>query len=278
MTGLSVLTLVRNRGAHFDKLVEGLARSSLCPAELIVVDMSDVPLARPAIEFPVEMIRLQTDGLPLAAARNRAAAAASGDRLLFLDVDCVPLRECLATMDRTLAEQDALLCADIRYLGPDDARGDWTDAALLAAGMRHPVRDFPAAGVRRETNPGLFWSLAFAIRRERFDALGGFDERFSGYGAEDTDFGFRANAADIPLLFVGGAIACHQHHAIYDPPLQHFADIVRNANRFRQIWGFWPMRGWLDAFAALGLIALTDDTLAIVRMPTEQETASYRQS
>lgn len=278
MTGLSVLTLVRNRDTHFDKLVEGVARSSMRPAELIVVDMSDVPLARPEADFPVQMIRLQTNGLPLAAARNRAAAAASGDRLLFLDVDCIPLRECLETMDRALAEHDALLCADIRYLGPDDARGEWAEAELLAAGTRHEVRDFPSEGVRRETNPGLFWSLAFAIRRERFDALGGFDERFSGYGAEDTDFGFRADAAGVPLLFVGGAIACHQHHAIYDPPLQHFADIVRNATRFRNLWGFWPMRGWLDGFAGLGLVAITDDTLEIVRMPTEQETASYRQS
>jgi GT2 family glycosyltransferase len=278
MSGLSVLTLVRNRAAHFDKLVEGLKRSSLRPDELIAVDMSDVPLVLPATDFPVRLVRLETDGLPLAAARNRAAAASSGDRLVFLDVDCIPLHDCLATMARALADHDALLCADIRYLGAEYARGEWTEAELLAAGAHHPIREFPEHGVRRETNPGLFWSLAFAIRRARFDALGGFDERFSGYGAEDTDFGFRADAASVPLLFVGGAIACHQHHAVYDPPLQHFADIVCNAARFQQIWGFWPMRGWLDAFVALGLIALTEDSIEIIRMPTNEETARYRQS
>ena len=133
------------------------------------------------------------------------------------------------------------------------------------------MRAFPTTGVRGEDNPGLFWSLAFAIRRARFDALGGFDERFSGYGAEDTDFGFRAHAKDVPLLFVGGAIACHQYHTVFDPPVQHFADILRNAEQFRRIWGFWPMRGWLDAFAARGLIAVTDEELIVLRHPTSDD-------
>lgn len=274
MTGLSVLTLVRNRAAHFANLVEGLRRSAMIPAELIVIDMSDVAIPRPSADFPVAMIRLETAGLPLAVARNRAAAAATGDRLVFLDVDCIPLRDCLARLDAVLAEQDALLCADVRYLASGDTRGGWTEADLLAAGVSHPVRYFPATGIRREENPGLFWSLAFAIRHARFDAIGGFDERFSGYGAEDTDFGFRADAAGVPLLFVGGAIACHQHHRVYDPPLQHFSDIIRNAERFRQIWGFWPMRGWLDAFAKRGLISLTEDSLATLRHPTSGEVNS----
>lgn len=277
MNGLSVLTLVRNRPAHFDNLVEGLRRSSLRPTELVVVDMSDVPLAPPRTDFPVTIVRLETDGLPLAAARNRAVAAATGDRLLFLDVDCIPLCDCLATMNTALAENDALLCADVRYLARDSIQDHWTDATLLAAGASHPVRRFPVTGVRHERNPGLFWSLAFAIRRARFDALGGFDERFTGYGAEDTDFGFRADAAGVPLLFVGGAITCHQHHAIYDPPLQHFADIVRNARRFREKWGVWPMEGWLADYTALGLITLDDDGLSVLRTPDQSELArAYR--
>lgn len=271
MIGPSVLTIVRNRAAHFDNLVEGLRRSSLRPAELVVVDMSDIPLAPPPTDFLVTMVRLETEGLPLAAARNRAVAVAASDRLLFLDVDCIPLRDCLATMDVTLSEHDALLCADVRYLGPSDARADWTDATLLDAGKPHPVRAFPATGIRREHNPGLFWSLAFAIRRDRFVALGGFDERFTGYGAEDTDFGFRADAVGVPLLFVGGAIACHQHHVTYDPPLQHFDDVVRNARTFKEAWGFWPMEGWLTDYAALGLIAFEDGNLLVRRRPSQAE-------
>jgi len=64
----------------------------------------------------------------------------------------------------------------------------------------------------------------------------GFDEAFAGYGAEDTDFGFRAREADLPLVYMGGPGASHQFHDTFDPPLHHFQDIIRNARMFREKW------------------------------------------
>ncbi|CAN5253348.1 glycosyltransferase [soil metagenome] len=267
MSAVSVLTLVKNRAAHFANLVEGLRRSALAPAELIVVDMSDRPIPRPDAPFPVEMLRWQTDGLPLALARNLAAGRARSSHLFFLDVDCIPLRDCLATMDRHLDVHDALICADARYLGRGDTDGGWSEPDLLARARPHPVRSFPSEGVRVERNPGLFWSLAFSVRAERFHSLGGFDEDFIGYGGEDTDFGFRAARAGLPLLFAGGAVACHQYHDTQDPPVQHLEDIVRNANVFHTKWGRWAMEGWLEAFSDLGLVVWTKDTLALRAPP-----------
>jgi GT2 family glycosyltransferase len=276
--GLSVLTLVRNREAHLHQLVEGLRRSRRQPDELIVIDMSDAPLASMSERFPVVIERLRTTGLPLAAARNRAAALARHDQLVFLDVDCIPMAGCLDRLCEALDEVDGLLCADIRYLGPDDARGRWTETDLLARGQSHPVRTFPREGLRAEDNAGLFWSLAFAIHRTSFRAIDGFDERFEGYGAEDTDFGFRATAAGIPLFFVGGAIACHQHHDSHEPPVQHVRDIVHNARLFHARWGRWPMEGWLEAFDAMGLVEWRADTLLFRRLPTPDEQAATRVS
>lgn len=274
--GVSVLTIVRNRSAHLAQLVEGLRRSNRRPDELIVVDMSDDAVTIGPTSFPVRIHRFETDRLPLAAARNRAAALAKHDMLVFLDVDCIPLRNCVGLLAETLAEHDSLLCADIRYLGPDDARGSWEEADLLKHGRAHPVRTFPTRGVREEVNAGLFWSLAFALRRSTFTALGGFDEEFTGYGAEDTDFGFRAAAAGLKLLFVGEAIACHQYHDSYEPPVQHVADIVRNARVFRARWDRWPMEGWLADFERLGLVRWHENTLDLVRLPTACEMAASR--
>ena len=271
MSALSVLTIVRNRQTHLDQLVEGLRRSDRRPDELVIVDMSDTPVTMAAADFAIRIERLDGGTLPLAAARNRAAALAAFDRLLFLDVDCIPLAACLGRLGEALDHEDALLCADIRYLGPGDAAPGWTEPALLAGGASHPARLFPAEGVRREDNPGLFWSLGFAIRRETFQALGGFDEGYVGYGAEDTDFGVRAAGAGLPLLFVGGAIACHQHHDSHEPPVQHLADIVRNARRFHAVHGWWPMPGWLEAFADMGLIDWQDAAIEMLRLPSEAE-------
>jgi GT2 family glycosyltransferase len=274
---LSVLTIVKNRSGHLAQLVEGLRRSVIPPDELIIADMtSDEIVLTPDTSFISKVIRLEGGGLPLAAARNTAARAASGEHLLFLDVDCIPMAGLVGAMHEQLRWHDALVCAEAFYLGPDDARDNWTEEALRRSAKVHPVRQFPSSGIRLEPNAGLFWSLAFGVRRARFMELGGFDEAFLGDGAEDTDFGFRARRAEVPLLFMGGPGAFHQHHAVLDPPLQHFEDIVRNARLFFDRWSFWPMEGWLRSFADRGLVDWTDRSLDLLRLPDPAEIQDAR--
>ncbi|MAW99834.1 MAG: glycosyl transferase [Sphingomonas sp.] len=277
MSGFSICTIVKNRAGHLRHLVEGLERQSVAPAELIVVDMgSTPPVAVTAKGFPVRVLRLDMPGLPLARARNLAAHSAGSERLLFLDVDCIPAAGLIAAMGRSLDEADALISADVRYLPPDAVGPDWREDDLLARSVRHPARHFPDHGLRGEENYGLFWSLAFAVHRHRFDAVGGFDARFTGYGAEDTDFAFRMRDAGVPLFMAGGAGAFHQYHPICSPPLQHFRDIIANARRFHEKWGVLPMTGWLNAFAERGLIALGDDAIEVKRPPTQAEVDAAR--
>ncbi len=275
MSDLSVITLVKNRENHLERLLDGIRRSEVRPKEVIVVDMSDQPVSLPSFNLPLSNVRLPASGLPLAAARNRGAEASSGKHLLFLDVDCIPMANLVAMMEQALVAENALVCAEVGYLGPGTQALD-DDEALQAGSLKHPHRRFPARGMRREDNAGLFWSLLFGIRRSTFTTLGGFDEGYEGYGAEDTDFGFRADKAGVPLMFLGGTGAFHQHHGVIDPPLQHLSDIVRNANRFFGRWNVWPMEGWLEAFASLGLIDRRGDRIQLLRPPTDEEIEAAR--
>lgn len=273
--GVSVLTLVKGREGHLANLLAGLARGTRMPDRLVVVDMGEAPAAIPPLPFPVLHHRMPDPGLPLARARNAAAALAETPLLVFLDVDCIPAANLVAALAADAAAQDALICCEIRYLPPGVT--DTAEPALLAAGQPHAERRFPAAGIVPEANAGLFWSLAFAVRQAAFERLGGFDEGFTGYGGEDTDFAFRARDAGLPLLFTASTLAFHQHHTVHEPPLQHFADIVANAARFRARHGFWPMDGWLDAFARMGLIAPPyGEALRVLRAPTAAEVAAAR--
>jgi hypothetical protein len=86
-----------------------------------------------------------------------------------------------------------------------------------------------------------------------WEQLGGFCTDYTGYGGEDTDFGYHAALAGVHIRWWGGADAFHQYHDSQQPPIGHLSDIVDNAMVFHRRWGFWPMTGWLDAFHDLGL-------------------------
>ena len=272
---VSVLTLVRGRGAHLANLVRGLAAQTVTPDELVIAHMGGPAVAVPEdVPFAVRVVdaRSEDESLPLAAARNRAAEASSADALVFLDVDCIPGTELVGTY--ASAVSDAVLMGEVRYLEPGAASGDWDEAALAARSATHPVRPAPTSATPAPAE--LFWSLSFALTRATFDRVGGFDPGFAGYGAEDTDFAFRLRQAGVGFEWVPGAVAYHQHHDTYDPPLQHAAAIVANARRFRERWGEWPMRGWLEAFAQRGIVSWADDRLELKREPTGRELAAAR--
>jgi GT2 family glycosyltransferase len=273
----AVITLNKGRRAHLTRLLEGLGRGAP-PDICIVVEIGGDDAPFPPLPFPVERVPFPHAGLPLAAARNAGRGAARADTLIFLDVDCIPSAGLVAGLSRAAAERDGLICCEIGYLPAGAVTDDWREADLERLGWPHPVRSFPSAGaVAPAPQPGLFWSLAFAVRAATYDRLGGFDETFSGYGAEDTDLAFRADRAGVPILFLGGPRAYHQHHPGYDPPLQHFRDIVVNAARFHARHGFWPMDGWLDGFARLGLIEADRSRGIVVRRdPTPAEIAAAR--
>ena len=47
------------------------------------------------------------------------------------------------------------------------------------------------------------------VRRELFETLGGFDERFNPFGPEDIDFSLRLQKLGYEAWYIPGAIAYH---------------------------------------------------------------------
>jgi GT2 family glycosyltransferase len=142
----------------------------------------------------------------------------------------------------------------VTYLPPAPPDGYPLDR-LVELDDPHPARPAPEPGRRVPgADPDLFWSLSFALSATAWESTGGFDEAYVGYGAEDTDFGRRVVTAGLAHGWVGAARAYHQHHPTRTPPVQHLDDILRNGRTFRERWGEWPMRGWLEEFERLGLV------------------------
>jgi hypothetical protein len=275
----SVLTLVRGRADRLRNLMSGLARQSVRPRELVIAWMQpERTLDLPDPGCPVRHRHVEGEPMPLAAARNRAAEAAQGERLIFLDVDCIPGPGLVAAYAGVEAE--ALLLGEVLYL-PEGAVGLSLDyEALDRDGRVHPAKPpIPENGLRPEPEARELWGLSFALPASAYRSVGGMDEGFSGYGGEETDFAVRLAASGLPTFWVAGARAYHQHHPVHVPPLPHFESILRNATRFHARHGSWCMEYWLGQFRDAGLIAWDGqaDSIRRLRAPDPAEIAAARQ-
>ncbi|WJW79791.1 glycosyltransferase [Bartonella sp. TP] len=249
----SVLTLNKNRELHLLNLIEGLNRSTKLPTELIIVEMGDTSYKLPQSNFPIKTIAMPCETLPLAKARNIAAKNAVSSTLLFLDVDCIPASNFVEIMFQAVRHYNQIISCEVRYL-PRITQMQLEEKQLKFLGKPHEARSFPKKGYKIEHNPGLFWSLAFGLSIDIFTQIGLFSEDYIGYGAEDTDFGFRAAARNIEHWLTSETRVYHQYHESTEPPYQHFFDIIANAKTFYKKWQQWPMEGWLTTFAKEGLI------------------------
>jgi|LSQX01.3.fsa_nt_gb GT2 family glycosyltransferase len=265
----ALVTIVHGRHDHLRRQRAWIAALDPRPDVHVVVGMGD-PGAREVVAAtpagPTEFVDLAAQGAwPLAAARNAgvgAAASLGADAVVLLDVDCLPETTMVADHTRHLRELARLpgpsvIAGRVRYLPPGLTDHDHVPERLAAVGRDHPVRVVPRDGRLRAGDPRLLWSLNLGLTLESWERIGGFDERYIGYGGEDTDFGQRLAAVGGTMWWSGVAGAFHQHHAVSDPPVEHAADIARNATLFRSLWGFDPMAGWLREMERSGHLVRT---------------------
>ena len=201
--------------------------------------------------------------LPVARCRNLGGdrAAELAELIIFLDVDCLPGPD-LRTRYCELPP-NAVGLGPVTYL-PESAGAPHPDE-LPGHTDPHPARPFPEQGLR-QLEPdefGMFWSLSFAVHAELWKRLrlefGAFDEVYTGYGAEDTDFGRRLLYRRVPVVLVAGAHVYHQWHPVSDPPVEHLGDLLRNGAHFAERWGEWPAPGWFAEFERRGLVRREGD-------------------
>ena len=276
---ISVLTILRGREAHLAHVLRGLARQTRPPDEVVIGVMGDRPVAV-GVEtpYPVRQVLVPGDPLPLARARNAVAREARGEVLAFLDVDCIPAPTLVEDYARGLAGWPGLLMGEVLYLPSGATAGEWTYEGFEAVAERHSDRQGPPPeGVRPCGDYRCFWSLNFALAAERFAASGGFDERYAGYGGEDTDFGRTLDAQTIPIGWLHGARVYHQYHPHHMPPVHHLGSILRNTEVFRAKWGEWTMGHWLHAFTLMGLVEETPEGWRQLREPGAEDLALTEQ-
>lgn len=184
--------------------------------EFEAVVCSAQPPAVDGLAFPVRWIR--ADARNPARRRNAAAREARGSVLAFLDDDATAEPGWLAAGAAACAEADVVGGPDP---GPRDAPYGERLANLLLAtpgiGSGVPAHEWnPRGGPVRSAHDVALCNLF--VRRERFEALQGFDESF-GYIGEDTDFVRRALDGGAKVVLDPSVRVRHRRRAFPGPYL-----------------------------------------------------------
>ncbi len=192
---------------------------------VIVDDGSNPPLAAPAGGPPQTRVVHQEDlGFGLARARNTGARAAAHDIIVFLDCDMMPEAGWLAEHARWHhAAGDVLTLGfrshvDTEGIDPSTVRGRPGSLEELLAGrasQRPEWIEFHMARTSDLTSADddIFRIVTggnLGVSRDFFETVGGYDESFTQWGAEDTEFGYRAYTRGGLLVPVREAMCWHQ--------------------------------------------------------------------
>lgn len=172
MSVLAAVVPAGDRPRTLDRCVAALLGGERRPDELIVQE-------EPAGAGP-------------AALRNAAAASTEADVLVFVDSDVEVHPDALARIERRFAEDRELGAVFGAYDDDPEAPG-------LVSRFRNLLHHHVHASSAGEAE--TFWAGLGAVRREAFEAVGGFDPaRFPQPSVEDIDLGMRLRRRGSRLL------------------------------------------------------------------------------
>lgn len=178
--------------------------------DLVVIDNASAPSQQPSTtDFPSARIIQSETNLGFAGGNNRAAAGSETPYLVFLNPDAFPdphwFAELISTAER-YPDAASIGSTQLRDGSPDvlDGIGDVLHVSGIAYRAGHGTRanrpplaeTFSACGA------------AMLVRREAFEAVGGFDERYFCF-FEDVDLCFRLRLAGWRILQSPDAVVAH---------------------------------------------------------------------
>lgn len=209
----SIVVPTYNRRDVVQQSIASVAAAEMpWPCELIVVvdgSTDGTAAALSALRLPMPLQVIEQANAGAARARNRGAAQARGEFLLFLDDDMAVDRRLLVEHARTLDAGADAVVGDIP-LHPDSPPTLLTEGVAAWADKRR--RRLRSAHGRLTAADFLTGQLS--VRTALFTDIGGFDEALTAggsFGGEDTDFVFRLMRSTSRVEYNAGAVS-HQRY------------------------------------------------------------------
>ncbi|GFE63090.1 glycosyltransferase family 2 protein [Litoreibacter roseus] len=199
---LSVIVPTYNRPETLRSCVDALQKQTGCTLEIVIVDDgSDQPVDH-LPDGPHDLTLLRQENAGPAAARNRGAAAAKGDLLLFTDDDCRPQPGWAAAFEKAAKDAPA----------PTLFGGQTINAIAndIYARTSQEMNDFLSA--QSGNAEPFFASNNIAMPAKQFSEIGGFDTSYRRAAGEDRALCRSWADAGFGFSYVEEAVL-HHHHA-----------------------------------------------------------------
>jgi GT2 family glycosyltransferase/glycosyltransferase involved in cell wall biosynthesis len=146
---------------------------------------------------------------------NLGARHATGEVLALLNNDARPDPNWARAAVEVLRADPTVAAVASKVLDWTGERIDFADAGLTWFGMGYkPNAGRPLSEVDTDTPRDVLFATGSAmfVRKDVFDSVGGFDERFFMF-YEDVDLGWRLNLRGWRVRYQPTSLAYHRHHA-----------------------------------------------------------------
>lgn len=217
---ISIIISTYNRPDALALVLKALALQDCQAFEVIVADDGStketgemVQLQQSQVSYSLSHVWHEDEGFRLAAIRNKAAAKAKGDYLVFLDGDCIP-RASFVRNHARLAERHWFVSGNRILLNQSFTNRvlqqqldlcswhlwSWLKIYFNKKCNRWwPLLPLPLGIFRKLW--ARRWRKArgcnFAVWKDDFLAVNGFDESYTGWGYEDSDLAIRLISKNI---------------------------------------------------------------------------------
>ncbi|GEM_PF-449969 len=277
---VSVVIPTYERKAVLEETVRALAAQTARPLEVIVVDDGSkdgttelLHRLREELADRLDLVPLRQPNLKQGRARNLGVAHAKGDLVLFLGDDTIPEPACVAEHLAAHSSRPGP-CAVIGFTGWHRERMRVTPFLDFVNG-HGPQFSFDLLCDGQEVPFTTLYTANVSIPR----ALLGtepFDHRFTSYGWEDCELGWRLSSAGLPIVYRKAAATRHVHPQTMSQFLKRQAHVGRAIDVLFEIHPELEGNRWLPpprprvrhrvfslAYRALGRVAALLDAASV---------------